>query len=106
VVIAHDGVEDAIEDELAAAHPVVLVVEVSTDFQYPEADGFIPVPPITAAAAGYHAVLIVGAWTDPIHGRVFLIRNSWGQYWGAGGYGLLPPDYLVNFGAQAAKVQV
>jgi Papain family cysteine protease len=106
VVIAHDGVEDAIEDELASGHPVTLVVEVSNGFQYPEPDGFIPVPHITAPVAGYHAVLIVGAWTDPTHGRVFLVRNSWGEYWAAGGYGLLPVDYLVDFGAQAARVSV
>jgi C1A family cysteine protease len=106
VVIAHDGVEDAIEDDLAVGHPVMLVLEVSTGFEHPEPDGFIPVPPITAPTAGYHAVLIVGAWTDPTHGRVFLIRNSWGEYWGAGGYGLLPVGYLIDFGAQAARVSV
>ena len=106
IVIAHDGVEDTIEDEVAAGHPVALVVEVSSGFQYPEADGFIPVPPITAPTAGYHAVLIVGAWTDPTHGRVFLVRNSWGEYWAAGGYGLLPVGYLIGFGGQAARVSV
>ena len=104
VVVAHDGFEDAIEDELADGHPVVVVIEVSAGFQFPESDGLIPIPLITAPAAGYHAVLVVGSWTDPTHGRVFLIRNSWGEYWGAGGYGLLPVEYLVNFGAQAAKV--
>lgn len=106
VVVAHDGVEDVIEDQLTAAHPVVLVIEISNDFRTPEPDGYIPVPPITAPAEGYHAVVIVGAWTDPTHGRVFLIRNSWGDFWGAGGYGLLPVDYLINFGAQAARVSV
>jgi hypothetical protein len=106
VSIVHDGVEDAIEDELAAGHPVMLVVEVSAGFESPEPDGFIPVPLITAPAAGYHAVLIVGAWTDPTHDRVFLIRNSWGDYWAAGGYGLLPVGYLIDFGAQAARVLV
>lgn len=106
VALANDGAEDAIEDELAAGHPVVLVLEVSDDFLSPELDGFVPVPLLTAPAAGYHAVLIVGAWTDPTHGRIFLIRNSWGEYWGAGGYGLLPVEYLINFGAQAAKVTI
>jgi Papain family cysteine protease len=105
VAVANDGVEDPIEDELAANHPVVLVLEVSDGFLLPELDGFIPVPLVTAPAAGYHAVLVVGAWTDPTHGRVFLIRNSWGEYWGAGGYGLLPVEYLTNFGAQAARVK-
>ena len=106
LTIAHDGVEDAIEDQLAAGHPVMLVLEVSNAFEYPEPDGFIPIPPITAPSSGYHAVLIVGAWTDPTHGRVFLIRNSWGEYWGAAGYGLLPVGYLKSFGIQAARVSV
>lgn len=106
VAVANDGVEDAIEDELAAGHPVVLVLEVGDGFESPEPDGFIPVPLVTAPAAGYHAVLVVGAWTDPTHGRVFLIRNSWGEYWGAGGYGLLPVEYLINFGEQAARVTI
>lgn len=106
VAVGNDGVEDAIEDELAGGHPVVLVLEVSDGFQYPEPDGFIPVPLVTAPSAGYHAVLVVGAWTDPTHGRVFLIRNSWGEYWGAGGYGLLPTEYLINFGAQAARLTI
>jgi Papain family cysteine protease len=106
VAIAHDGVEDVIEDELAVGHPIALVLEVSAEFEYPEPDGFIPVPPITAPTSGYHAVLIVGAWTDPNHGRVFLIRNSWGKYWAVGGYGLLPVEYLIGFGAEAAKVAV
>lgn len=104
VTVGNDGLEDVIEDELGAGHTVVLVVEVSDGFLYPEPDGFIPIPEIAAPAAGYHAVLVVGAWTDPTHGRVLLIRNSWGEYWGAGGYGLLPVDYLINFGAQAARV--
>jgi hypothetical protein len=106
IVIAHDGVEDPIEDELAAGHPVALVLEVSFGFESPELDGYIPAPLVTAPVAGYHAVLIVGAWTDATHGRVFLVRNSWGEYWGAGGYGLLDVDYLVNFGARAARVLV
>ena len=72
----------------------------------PESDGFISVPAVTVPGAGYHAVLAVGAWTDPARGRVFLIRNSWGIFWGAGGYGLLPPEYLVDFGGEAAKVAI
>jgi hypothetical protein len=104
VTIAHDSVEDAIEDMLADGHPVLLVLEVTDEFLWPEADGYIPVPAVTAPAAGYHAVLVTGAWTDPTHGRVLLIRNSWGEYWAAGGHGLLPPEYLVDFGGVAASL--
>ncbi|MGI8667490.1 MAG: C1 family peptidase [Jatrophihabitans sp.] len=106
VVIAHDGVEDAVEHELADGHPVVLVIEISANFRTPDLDGYVTVPPITAPAEGYHAVVVTGAWTDLTHGRVFLIRNSWGEFWGAGGYGLLPVEYLINFGAQAARILI
>ena len=55
---------------------------------------------------GVLAVLVVGATTDPDHGRLLLIRNSWSKYWGAGGYGWLPTDYLIAHAVQAAIVVI
>jgi Papain family cysteine protease len=103
---AHDGVEDEVEDRLAAGHPVIAIVEVTDEFRYPETDGFVSVPPIRANTGGYHAVLIVGAWTDPDHGRVFLVRNSWGDRWGAGGYCVLDVGYLIAYCVQLAEVEI
>ena len=103
---AHDGVEDEVEDALAAGHPLIAIIEVTAAFMQPlPPEGFVPVPPIRTASGGYHAVLIVGAWTDPVHGRVLLVRNSWGEYWGAGGYCLLPVDYLQNYCVQLAVLE-
>lgn len=102
--LAHDGVEDAIEDMLMASRPVVLVVEITDEFEYPQQDGHIAVPPITAASGDYHAVLVVGAAADLVHGRRLLVRNSWGPTWGAGGYGWMPLPYLVAFAVQAAAL--
>ena len=51
-------------------------------------------------------LLVVGATTDPDHGRLLLIRNSWSKYWGAGGYGWLPTDYLIAHAVQAAIVVI
>lgn len=104
IPLAHDGVEDDIEDMLAARRPVVLVVEVTDEFADPEPDGHVPVPLLTAAPGDYHAVLAVGVATDAAQGRRLLIRNSWGPAWGAGGYCWLPLAYLVAFVAQAAVV--
>jgi C1A family cysteine protease len=60
--------------------------------------GEIPFPNPTDAVAGGHAVLAVG-YDDgkQIGGSkgAFLIRNSWGTGWGAGGYGWLPYDYIL-----------
>ncbi len=102
--LAHDGIEDGVEDALGAGHPVILVVEVTTEFEDAAPDGSIGVPDIRGPEGDYHAVLVVGAATHPQLGRRLLIRNSWGIYWGAGGYGWLPLDYLVANAVQAAVV--
>lgn len=101
---SHDGVEDRIEDALAAGYPLVLVVEVTHEFENPAPDGSIEVPDIRSPAGDYHAVLVVGCATDPVAGRRLLIRNSWSEAWGAAGYGWLPMDYLVANAVQAAVV--
>lgn len=101
---AHDGVEEEIEVALAAGYPLVLVVEVTHELQNPAPDGSIDVPDIRSPAGDYHAVLVVGAATDPVQGRRLLIRNSWSEAWGASGYGWLPLDYLVANAVQAAVV--
>jgi hypothetical protein len=115
--LAHDGVEDDLEDALAAGQPAVLVVEVTDDFEDPDSAGVIATPDIRSSAGDYHAVLVVGASShikpspqrvakpaSAVTQRHLLIRNSWGEFWGAGGYGWLPIDYLIAFAVQALTV--
>ena len=102
--LAHDGAEDELEDSLAAGRPVVLVVEVTDEFDNATAEGLIDVPDIRSPAGDYHAILVVGAINHPGRGRLLLIRNSWTEYWGAGGYGWLPIDYLIAHAVQAVGV--
>jgi Papain family cysteine protease len=104
ITLAHDGIESELEDGLAAGRPVVLVLEVTDEFYDAAADGTIQMPDIRSPAGDYHAVLVVGAAVHATQGRRLLIRNSWGGYWGAGGYAWLPVDYLVAFAVQAAVV--
>ncbi|MXW41512.1 MAG: hypothetical protein F4X48_05455 [Acidimicrobiia bacterium] len=61
------------------------------------------VPPLAAPQGSYHAVLVVGARTHE-RVRTLLVRNSWAPGWGAGGYGWLPLDYLISFGALAGAI--
>ena len=59
--------------------------------------GFFPFPKIGERPRGGHAVMCVGYDDNKdIHGRrgALLIRNSWGEGWGEGGYGWLPYDYV------------
>ncbi|MGH2706340.1 MAG: C1 family peptidase [Actinomycetota bacterium] len=103
--LSHDGIETLVEDALAAELPVILVIELTKEFNYPALDGEITVPLLTAPASDYHAILAVGAATNAAGTqRRLLVRNSWGSGWGAGGYGWLPLDYLIAFAVQAAAI--
>lgn len=103
--LAHDGVEDLLEDALAVSAPVVVVVEVTEEFENADHEGEISVPSLTSPAGDYHAVLAVGAATDPTGAaRRLLIFNTWGNRWGASGYGWLPLDYLIAFAVQAGVI--
>lgn len=103
IPLAHDGIECLAEDALAAGFPLVLIIEVTSEFEQPTIDGEIATPALTAPTSDYHAVLVVGAATDQADSaRRLLIRNTWGPGWGAGGYGWLPLDYTIAFAGQAA----
>lgn len=105
LVLVHDRIEDDLEARLSAGAPVVLVVELTDEFDAPDADGHVALPSLRAPVGDYHAVLVVGAATLP-DGRCLLIRNSWGEGWGAGGYAWLPVAYLEAFAVQAGVVDL
>lgn len=98
-------IEFLVEEALAAGLPLVLVIEITQEFEQAAARGEIAVPHLTAPDGDYHAVLAVGAETVTDGScRRLLIRNTWGPAWGAGGYGWLPLDYLISFAVQAAVI--
>ena len=55
--------------------------------------GEIPYPSSGDKLLGGHAVMAVGYDSSE---KVFLIRNSWGNSWGDGGYGALPDEYFLT----------
>jgi hypothetical protein len=105
VPLAHDGIDGDLEATLRAGLPVIVVLELTSEFENPGRDGEIDVPPLGSPVNDYHAITAVGAATNAAgESRRLLIRNSWGLGWGAGGYGWLPYDYLVAFAVQAAAI--
>jgi C1A family cysteine protease len=64
-------------------------------FESPEvaSTGEVPMPGADEQLRGGHAVLAVG-YDDST--QRFLVRNSWGDQWGDGGYFTMPYEYLTN----------
>jgi hypothetical protein len=86
---------DTMVSELDGGRPLIVLMRLSWSFDWVKPDGLID------EAAGEqpdlnrrHAVIAVG------HGetngqRMVIVRNSWGEGWGAGGYGFLTEKYLT-----------
>lgn len=68
--------------------------------------GALPRPAPGASPAGSHAILLAGyddtkkidgsSFGGPITTGAFKIQNSWGEDWGAKGFGWLPYEYLLQ----------
>jgi C1A family cysteine protease len=80
---------------LAAGYPFVVGFMVYESFEGEELSrsGIVPMPTDAETVVGGHAVLAVGY--DDAAGR-FLVRNSWGNGWGMGGYFTIPYAYLTD----------
>lgn len=82
---------DAIKRALQAQHPVVFGVLVDDAYISVGSDGMVAMPKKDRGNVGGHAQLIVG-YDD--NQRRWIVRNSWGTWWGDKGYAYVPYDYL------------
>lgn len=80
---------------LASGNPFVIGFMVYEGFESKAVaeTGTLNMPSYNEQALGGHAVLVVG-YNDKT--SRFLIRNSWGPKWGAGGYFTMPYEYALN----------
>lgn len=83
--------------------PVVMGFTVYESFesQAVATTGIVPMPNSSEECLGGHAVLISGANDsnsvfNGIPPQCFLVRNSWGNGWGASGYFFAPFGYFLN----------
>jgi hypothetical protein len=85
----------AIIDELDAGRPVLTLLRLSSSFDWVKANGIVdPGPTEAPDYFRRHAVIAVG-YGDLQGQRVVLVRNSWGDGWGASGYGWLTEKFLL-----------
>lgn len=75
--------------------PVALGIAVYSNFMNFSAakSGNIGLPAMNDKFIGGHAVVLCGYDDDT---QRFILRNSWGSYWGDKGYFYLPYDYITN----------
>jgi hypothetical protein len=90
-----DDTVKTIIDKLDAGQPVLTLMRLSSSFDWVKADGIVdPGPNEAPDYFRRHAVVAVG-YGELKGQRVVLIRNSWGDGWGASGYGWLTEKFLL-----------
>lgn len=98
-----ENILNRVRTYLSAGHPAMFGFTVYSSIEQASGTGRIPFPTSLEKIEGGHAVVAAGFDDNmKIKNRyggeetegAFLIRNSWGQGWGEGGYGWLPYDYL------------
>ncbi len=89
-----------VDDVLNAVNqnkPVVIGIVIYDSFdRITKGNSIIPIPSDTEKeSAGHHAMTIVGY---NIPNQLFLVKNSYGKYWGDAGYGWLSFEYVKSEG--------
>lgn len=89
---------DVIRETLIGGEAVVLEVRFVVDaWQAAAGEGIVDAA-ASAPTFGGHAILAVGVEGDADGVTRIVIKNSWGDRWGNGGYGYLTESYLASFG--------
>lgn len=88
---------DLMQQCLASGYPFVVGISIFTSFESSQvySTGIVPIPSATDSFLGGHALVCCGYDSKA---KTFLMRNSWGYFWGMKGYCTLPFDYLTNPG--------
>lgn len=82
-----------IKATLAEGYPIIFGSTLYQSFMSDEVarTGRVPYPTMLETPIGGHAMLAVG-----YEGNAVIVRNSWSQHWGDGGYCYMPMDYLCS----------
>jgi len=88
---------DLWKETLAEGYPITFAINTFKSFDDANKNkGRVPMPKASdnvRETHGWHAMLCVG-YSDI--DKVFIVRNSWGDKWGDGGYCYIPYDYVMT----------
>jgi C1A family cysteine protease len=86
---------DEIKRVLVSGFPIVCGIAIYDSFESSKSSrtGIVDLPKEGEKLLGGHAVVIVGYRESE---RRFIIRNSWGIFWGDQGYFTLPYEYITS----------
>lgn len=96
---------EGVRKTLAAGIPSMFGFTVYSSVAQAKGTGKIPFPTRNDRVMGGHAVVAVGyddkmevrnVDSDGLSRGALLIRNSWGESWGDGGYGWLPYEFVIR----------
>lgn len=103
--LSEEAVLGSVKKSLAAGVPAMFGFTVYSSMEHARGTGKIPFPTGNERILGGHAVVAVG-YDDGMEVRnpdsdvptvgALLVRNSWGESWGDGGYGWLPYEYVLR----------
>jgi hypothetical protein len=92
-----------VKAQLAAGHPVGLVIKLTTDFYKPNA-GIVAYSPMVVPKQR-HAIVATGYGTHNVSSEPYiLIRNSWGTAWGDKGYAWIHETYIDSHTVNAFRI--
>jgi C1A family cysteine protease len=86
---------DQIKASIVANHPVEIGLVVYTEYMSQVDWRFDPKADIDSNISGGHAVMLTGYKTAN-NKTVFTFKNSWGENWGAAGYGTLDDQIITH----------
>lgn len=93
-----------IKSWLSRGYTVALGIILCQSF-YTPFQGAIAMPISDEELTEGHAVVVVGYEDDSSGGGFLILRNSWGEDWGEGGYAYLPYAYIDLYRSEAWVVE-
>lgn len=97
---------DTLIATLAAGTPIVFGITTFRSFERAP-DGEVPYPSNGDLVRGGHALIALGVYRNAHTGELRVrFQNSWGDAWGAAGYGTLPLRYLTDPGLCGERLAI